>query len=167
MASGQLAGTYFLARGSSPSQYTVLGEGDSAVFDNAIGSDPYYINGIDMPGGDEGAVLNIGEAPHVGPGENLYAGVKSTTQDGLDSDDTLAVLFFQIAEYTLNGTFVGTILWRAVGDRNTTVGLGGFADDPFVNIGVPALAYARGPCPAGRFWKLYGRTQLDIRDDTV
>jgi len=169
MASGQLAGQYFLAAGSDPGAYRELGRGVSNIFDNAIGSDGYYVNGADKPP-TEGVIFRIGRGPHVGPGENLYVGLVSTTTDGVDSDDTLAVLHIQIARYRLtNGgqVFMGTKMITAVGDRNTDTALGGVPDDRLITAAIPDIVYAFGPVPAGEAWKVYGPIRLDIRDDTA
>lgn len=166
MASGQIAGSYFGAAGKNPNNYRTLGEGSSVQFDDTLGgTSSLYVNGVDKPV-DTGVVLRVGDGPHIFEGENFYLGVKSTTQDGVDSDDTLAVLHFWFRQYNADGT-EETILFERVAQRNTTVSLGGLADDPFVNVDYPALVYAFGPVPAGSSRTWYGPTRADVRDDTA
>ncbi|MBW3583453.1 MAG: hypothetical protein KY455_10185 [Euryarchaeota archaeon] len=168
MASGQLAGTVGLHVGKKPHQTRTLGRGESTIFDNDGGADPYYINGVGRPD-DDGTPLEIGDGPHLLPGDNLYVSLKNnSTSDIVDSDDTSAVLYIPYAEYdAVTGAFIGTDVFDDVAQRNTTLSQGGLPDDPSADKNKETMVYAFGPTPAGVVRTLYGRVKINIRDDTL
>lgn len=155
----QIGGNYWLGAGKSPSSVRRLFEGLGTIFDDTLGSaTSYYANGVDKPP-TQGVYANLGPGPHVLAGENLYVGVFVATGATFDSTGGTDAYNIQIHQVNADGSTEEQLI-SASSQRNTTVALGGFADDPTyaANLHQPVIAF--GPVPAGSDWTIYGNLRL-------
>lgn len=168
MASNQVTGEYFLARGNAPDHYEEFARHSSTDFAVAKGSsNSLYVDGVHKPDNEGLKLVTQGGPPHVGPGQNLYVGIVPDADVTIDSDDPLAVIFIQIQKFDLNGNETGTKLFSRVSQKNDDQSIGGVQDDRSANQDLPQVVYAFGPVPAQEVWTIYGIIQLDIRDDVA
>lgn len=155
----QIGGNYWLGAGKSPSSVRRLFEGLGTIFDDTLGSaTSYYANGVDKPP-TQGVYANLGPGPHVMAGENLYVGVFVATAATFDSTGGTDAYNIQIHQVNSDGS-TEEILIASSATRNTTVALGGIADDPTygASIHIPVIAF--GPVAAGSDWTIYGNLRL-------
>lgn len=177
----QLTGQVILAAGKSLNKTFLLGYMSHDPLDDALGgAASVYINGVNKPA-NQGTSWPLNARPaspdiaakfgsklmvHVLGGENLYTGLNCRESGKtFDSDDAGNVFDIKILQYNADGT-TEQLHWSDIEQRNKEPTTGGITDDRTVTKGVDTLFAARGPCPTGSNWRLYGAVRLKF-DDTA
>lgn len=155
----EFSGTVYLGRGPDASAIEWFASVSASQINKANGDTGTFVNGIEKP--EKGGVIwRLGAGPHRVAGQLLYLGLKATSAAATVSANETVHLQERVraADGSLRDVIHGN------GDRYTTVGDGGLANNAATVVGqiVPTKAF-RALKP-GEEGKLYGFAQYVTAD---